>query len=192
MLLQAEQWPAAGGKPLGSRQDFTCGAPFMRQSALLVLGALAALSPVSLAAQARDSTALASVLEQLQRRQLVRIETAAGARFFGRAVQVGSDSLVVTAPPPTEYRHLSVDSVARLWIQNGTHARQYTLYGGIAGAVLLGILGFVYSGIDDSADACTGWCIVPAAAGAGALFGGVLGFGVGALNPRWRLVFPLP
>jgi hypothetical protein len=164
----------------------------MRLFALLVVGPLALSSPTILAAQARDSLALPAVLEHLEHRQLVRVETTAGAHFFGRAVLVGDDSLVVTAPPPLEYRRLSVNSVARLWIQKGTHARQYGLYGAIAGAVFIGALGYVVSGLDDSGNTCKGWCAASLAAGGGAILGGLLGLGVGALNPRWRLVYPLP
>jgi len=56
--------------------------------------------------------------------------------------------------------------------------------------VVVGALGYAFSGLDDSAGRCGGWCAVPLSALTGAALGYGIGFAVGFFRPAWRPVYP--
>ena len=150
----------------------------MRVSFLLLL-----LGAPSLVAQTADSV-LAPLVPKTS---LVRLRTE-GTRVTGRLIALTSG--VATLETDSGNRSASLATVDSIWVR-GRATRTGAIVGGIAGAVLFGaFVGYVAEGICevDCDNSFLEGALVGGALGLGG--GALLGAGIGALIPKWRLRFP--
>ena len=150
----------------------------MRQCLILL-----ALGAGPLAAQTRDSV----LAPLVPKSSLVRLRSR-GTEVTGRLI--GLTSGVATLETEFGNRTATLATVDSIWVR-GRASKTGAIAGGIAGAVLFGaFVGYVNHQLCEVD--CGG------AFGKGALVGGALGLGggaligvgVGALIPKWRLRFP--
>lgn len=159
----------------------------IRGLTVIVLAAGFLAIPSRTGCQVRGPADPAVFLDTLPARTILRVETLARSTFFGRYLAFGADTLTISSPRAAGHRRVALDSVSRLWIQDGTKALPVGLVGAIVGAVTVGGLAYSLSGLDGGDD-CR-WCEVPKGVAIGAVLGSLTGAGVGLLIPDWRPVY---
>jgi hypothetical protein len=118
---------------------------------------------------------------------LVRLR-AQGIETTGRLIALTSG--VATLETETGNRTASLASVDSIWVR-GRATKTGAIVGGIGGAVLFGaFVGYAVSGLCevDCDNSFLEGALVGGALGLGG--GAILGAGIGALIPKWRLRFP--
>ena len=153
----------------------------------LSLAAVAVLAAVARPAGAQDSLGVpAARAAALSRRQVVKVHTATGERFYGTFVSLTTDSLVLTAATPGRLRPVALAAVDTLWVRQGSAA----LPGALVGALTLASIGALLEFALCDCDTRTGWDQAAPVATRGAVIGAAVGAGLGTLVSRWRRVFP--
>jgi len=137
----------------------------------------------ALAAQSADSV-LAPLVPKTS---MIRLRTQ-GTEMTGRLLALTSG--VATLETTSGNRTASLASVDSIWVR-GRATKSGAIIGGVAGAVLFGaFVGYAVSGLCevDCDNSFIEGALVGGALGLGG--GALLGAGVGALIPKWRLRFP--
>jgi uncharacterized membrane-anchored protein len=137
----------------------------------------------ALAAQSADSV-LAPLVPKTS---MIRLRTQ-GTEMTGRLLALTSG--VATLETTSGNRTASLASVDSIWVR-GRATKSGAIIGGVAGAVLFGaFVGYAVSGLCevDCDNSFIEGALVGGALGLGG--GALLGAGIGALIPKWRLRFP--
>ena len=137
----------------------------------------------ALAAQSADSV-LAPLVPKTS---MIRLRTQ-GTEMTGRLLALTSG--VATLETTSGNRTARLASVDSIWVR-GRATKSGAIIGGVAGAVLFGaFVGYAVSGLCevDCDNSFIEGALVGGALGLGG--GALLGAGVGALIPKWRLRFP--
>jgi hypothetical protein len=137
----------------------------------------------ALAAQSADSV-LAPLVPKTS---MIRLRTQ-GTEMTGRLLALTSG--VATLETTSGNRTASLASVDSIWVR-GRATKSGAVIGGVAGAVLFGaFVGYAVSGLCevDCDNSFIEGALVGGALGVGG--GALLGAGIGALIPKWRLRFP--
>jgi len=137
----------------------------------------------ALAAQSADSV-LAPLVPKTS---MIRLRTQ-GTEMTGRLLALTSG--VATLETTSGNRTASLASVDSIWVR-GRATKSGAIIGGVAGAVLFGaFVGYAVNGLCevDCDNSFIEGALVGGALGLGG--GALLGAGVGALIPKWRLRFP--
>lgn len=131
------------------------------------------------------------IIDSLQIDRRIRVETVQGARIDGRVLMADSGWLRLRVIERASVhsavfatRQISLDSLVRVWVHDGTGARTGALIGGLAVGVTFGSLALALCG-DPDGGGCDPAQVVGAVAvlsGIGAALGGFLG----ATVVRWR------
>jgi hypothetical protein len=128
---------------------------------------------------------LEAAVRTLKPGQTVRIRTHGGDRIESRIRSLRGESLALQlVGDSAAYDVAAIDS---LWVR-GTATRT----GAIAGAAVVGVASVAFwaalcQGLSDGPGGCTEWGRVTGYSLAGAGAGALIGAGVGALLPKWRL-----
>jgi hypothetical protein len=140
-----------------------------------------------------------AVIPALRDARRIRLELANRVRFEGRFQELSASTLSFQAiVRPTIHesyfaeRQVPLDSLSRIWVQDGSHWRTGALVGGAAVGLFGFLVGMTFQG-DLDTPTCSqnaGGCVVGLTA-AGAALGAVSGGLLGALFIRWRLVWRL-
>ncbi len=133
---------------------------------------------------------LPRALDSLHLDRRVRIELAHGSRIEGRVIAVNSSRLqlrVIERPTIHQAtlvtREIALDSVVRMWVHDGTHARAGALIGGLSIGIPFGTLVVaICSDPDGGCDPAKAFAGVALLTGIGAGLGAFLG----ATFVRWR------
>jgi hypothetical protein len=144
------------------------------------------------AARAQSDSALVAVLQSAHR---IRVELADHRAFdgaFRELTPTGFRFRAIVRPNVQEayFAEMQVprDSLSRIWVRSGSHWR----IGAVIGGVTLGLMGFAagmtFEGDTDTPGCSGGGCVIGATALFGAV-GAVAGGLLGAVFPRWRLVW---
>jgi hypothetical protein len=142
------------------------------------------LSALVLASELGGQAPLEAAVRTLKPGQTVRIRVHGGDRIESRirSLQAGSLPLQLVGDSAA----FDVSAIDSLWVRG-----RATRTGAIAGAAVVGVAsvafwGALCSGLSDGGG-CKEWGRVTAYSVAGAGVGALIGAGIGALQPKWRL-----
>jgi hypothetical protein len=142
------------------------------------------LSTLVLVSDLGGQAPLEAVIRTLKPGQTVRIRVHGGDRIGARirSLQAGSLPLQLVGDSGA----FDVAAIDSLWVRG-----RATRTGAIAGAAVVGVASFAFwgalcSGLSDGGG-CKEWGRVTAYSVAGAGVGALIGAGIGALQPKWRL-----
>ena len=140
-------------------------------------------SVASLSAQSAEAV----LTPLVARASLVRLRTQ-GSEMTGRLIALTSG--VATVDTESGNRTATLAAVDSIWVR-GRATRTGVLVGGISGAVIGGVyLGLLVSATCESDCDNIGVEGALVGGGLGLVAGGLVGAGIGALIPKWRLRFP--
>jgi hypothetical protein len=139
---------------------------------------------VLLAAAAGRANAQAETFGRLVPGQTVRVRTVGGSRFVTRLGMTPGDSLAASferADPPFQ-----TERVDSLWVRGHAVGTGALVGAAIATPVSFGLFVWVCTAVAEG-HGCDAWGTVTGLALAAGAGGALIGAGVGALMPRWRL-----
>lgn len=145
-----------------------------------------ALSALVLVTDLGGQAPLEAAVRTLKPGQTVRIRVHGGDRIESRIISLQTEPLGLQLVGTSAA--VDVAAIDSLWVRG-----RATRIGAIAGAVVAGVGSFAFwallcSGLNDTAEGgCDEWGTVTAFSVAGAGGGALIGAGLGALVPRWRL-----
>lgn len=152
---------------------------------------LVILAGATLASPAAVAQTLPRALDSLHLDRRIRIELAHGLRIEGRLIAVNNSRLQLRViERPTVHRativrrEVALDSVVRMWVHDGTHARAGAVIGGLSigipfGALFLAIRSDPDGATCDPAETFAGLAVLTG-------IGAGLGAFLGATFARWR------
>jgi hypothetical protein len=149
------------------------------------------LAPAGNAARAQDSVAtLPQAIAALHPRQRVRLETLGGERFFGRYLAGGADTITLSSPLAPGWRTVHVDTLTRIWVQEGTRAWRGAAIAAGIGAILGPFLAHDFCALGEGPRDCGSPSLLLRGAFGGAILAAPLGLIAGVLFPAWRPLYP--
>ena len=163
-----------------------------RYLTVLFTAALALAVAHPAVAQALESVStLPQAIASLHPRQRIRLETLGGERFFGRLLADGGDTVTLSSPLAPGWRTVRVDTVTRVWAQQGTQAFRGALIASSIGALLGALVAPGLCGIGEGVRDCQSPGVILGGFLGGAVLTAPFGLALGALIPQWRPLYPI-